>query len=462
MSGARPPSIQVSDARPLVAGEVKIPEIDRGLRIREGLKDLAPTLCLVGTLAAAGIVYFASGDPAAHYVGFAQTTTQTVAPLETARVSKILVAVGQRVAAGQIVATLDTATIDAEIAVAEAKRAQLDADMRVEKAIVEQDLDEHVEGLERERAKQREEQARATAEAKAIDGEVTRVKQLVEQRQAVTDDLAQLGLKQAAANAVTSAKPQTLRVLSKQLQAAEERRLKAKDQSSDLSLPFLYLEPHDFCYDTTRPMPVTLSAVNRSKKPLTLDWQAFVASLLLEPVGPGHVTPVLNRAAPESVLLASMELAQFTIDLEDCFEIEGAGVYRLSYVRPMEDGRIHLAVSAQFVIEDDAAVDEFAAILDAGPARDTFSALLKDNPIFAVGGGAKTYGWDDQRWRARPQMLRSQWDETRAVAQQPWRAEIDLLTKRDSPAAHGRATVALTARPLLRTHLSPRDPRTLS
>jgi hypothetical protein len=223
----------------------------------------------------------------------------------------------------------------------------------------------------------------------------------------------------------------------------------AKDQSSDLSLPFLYLEPHDFCYDITRPMPVTLSAVNRSKKPLTLDWQAFVASLLLEPVGPGHVTPVLNRAAPESVLLASMELAQFTIDLEDCFEIEGAGVYRLSYVRPMEDGRIHLAVSAQFVIEDDAAVDEFAAILDAGPARDTFSALLKDNPIFAVGGGAKTYGWDDQRWRARPQMLRSQWDEPLAVAQQLWRAEIDMLTKRDSPAGHGRATVALVDRLLL-------------
>jgi len=224
------------------AEEIKIPEIDRGLRIREGLKDLAPAMCLVGTFAAAGIVYFASGDPAAHYVGFAQTTTQTVAPLETARVSRVLVSVGQHVTAGQIVATLDTATIDAEIAVAEAKRAQLDADVRAEKALVEQGLDQQVEGLERERAKQREEQARVVAEAKAIDGEVTRVKKLVEERQAVADDLAALGLKQATANAVNSAKPQTIGVLSKQLQAAAERRKKSSVLEAKLAAGLLVAE----------------------------------------------------------------------------------------------------------------------------------------------------------------------------------------------------------------------------
>lgn len=235
VSGTRTPSMNDSETTTLVSGEIQAPEIGFGLRVREGLKDMAPTLCLVGTLAAAGLVYFGGGDPAAHYVGFAQTTTQAVAPLENGRVSKILVAVGERVLAGQIVATLDTSTVDAEIAVAEARRAQLDADMRVERALIDQGLDRAVEGLVRERALGREEQARMDAEAKAIAGEVARVKQLVEQRQAVADDLARLELKQAGTDAVTAEKPRTLRVLSDQIAAAEVRRKIANDPSSALA-----------------------------------------------------------------------------------------------------------------------------------------------------------------------------------------------------------------------------------
>lgn len=231
MTGS-PPITNLSDAGALVPGALRIPAISRGLRLREGLKDLAPTLSLIGTLAAAGLLYFGSGGSGASNVGFAQTTPQAIAPLETARVSGIFVTIGQRVTAGQIVATLDTSTIDAEIAVAEARRAQLDADMRFEQTLIEQRLDQEVEGLERERARQREEQARADAEAKALEGEVSRVKQLVEQRQAVADDLSGLGLKQAAANAVATSKPRTIGVLSKQLAAAEGRRRETKNQSS--------------------------------------------------------------------------------------------------------------------------------------------------------------------------------------------------------------------------------------
>lgn len=232
---ARPPLVHSASSGDVAPGEIQIPAVDRGLRIREQLKDLAPTLCLVGTLAAAGIVYYSSGDPAAHHTGFAQTTTQSVAAMETARVHRIQVSVGQRVSAGQIVATLDTATIDAEIAVAKAKRAQLEADLRAEKALLEQGLDEVVEELERERAIHREEQARASAEAKALEGEASRVQELVAQRQAVAGDLAKVGLQRATADAVTSAKPRTLGLLAKQLEAAKERRQQTKAETSALA-----------------------------------------------------------------------------------------------------------------------------------------------------------------------------------------------------------------------------------
>src|SRR5262249_51545657 len=224
---------------------------------------------------------------------------------------------------------------------------------------------------------------------------------------------------------------------------------RSKQTSSDPSLPFIYLEPHDFCYDTARPLPVTLSVVNRSGEQLMIDWGAVVGSLVLEPVGPGRVTPVRNRPAPGSVALASPDLAQVTIDLRDCFKIEGAGVYRLSYARPLEDGRVHIAAPVRFVIEDDAAVDQLAAALDAGPARDTFAALLKDSRVVAAGGGAKTYGWDAGQGGTRPQMLRGQWDKTLPAAQQSWRQGIDRLTEKARPAGSDRTLEALIDRLLL-------------
>ncbi len=141
-----------------------------------------------------------------------------------------------------------------------------------------------------------------------------------------------------------------------------------------------------------------------------------------------------------------MDLAQLTIDLRDWFRIEGAGVYRLSYARCLEDGRIHIAAPSQFVIEDDAAVEKLAAALDAGPARDTFTALLKDNPVFTADGVPKTYGDDGMHWRDRPQMLQGKWDEPIQAVRQKWSDGIDLLTEKDRPAGHGRALDALIDR----------------
>ena len=220
----------------------------------------------------------------------------------------------------------------------------------------------------------------------------------------------------------------------------------AKVQWCDRSLPFIYLEPHDFCYDIARPLTVSLSAVNRSGKPQTIDWLAICGSVVLEPVGSGRVTPVRNLPTPESVPLASKDLAQVTIDLREWFQIEGTGVYRLSYARPLEDGRIHIATPARFVIEDDDAVEKLAAELDAGPVRETFAVLLKDNPVFAAGALPKTYGWDRVEWGGRPQMLHSPWDEALQAASQKWREGIERLTEKTLPAGGNRALETLIDR----------------
>lgn len=220
----------------LPATDTKAPVIAPSLRLRESLRDMAPALCLVATLGAAGLVYWGGGSGGGQVLGFAQTTSQDVASIEPGRVSAVLVNVGDAVVAGQVVATLDTATIDAEIAVAEAQRLQIEADMRAEQALVTQRLDQEVEGLERERARQREEQLRVRAEAKVLDGEVTRVKRMVDARQAVLDDLSQLGLRQATASALAEAKPRTIGLLGKQIEVAEERRQKARGDRSVLSV----------------------------------------------------------------------------------------------------------------------------------------------------------------------------------------------------------------------------------
>lgn len=210
------------------------PKVSAALKARESLKDMSPALFMIATLGAAAIAYFGTGQGANHVVGFARTTSQTVASMETGRLASVQVSVGDKVSAGQIVALLDTTTIDAEIAVAEAQRSQLSAELLAEQALLEQRLDQEVEGLQRERARQREEQARVTAEAKVLDGEVARVKRLIDEKQAVSGDLTQLGIRQASVGALAATKPGTLGLLGKQIKTAQDRLQKAKDQNSGL------------------------------------------------------------------------------------------------------------------------------------------------------------------------------------------------------------------------------------
>lgn len=203
-------------------------------RLRSALQDATPAITFVLTLGAALWLHLGSG-PRGRVFGFAEALPEVLSPVETARVASVEVSVGEEVEAGQIIATLDSSVIDAEIAVAKAEKAKVEADLQMELAVLEQELDTNRETVERHLAIHREEQRRAVAEAKVLDSEISRVKALVENRQAVLDDLTKLDLQQATVTAIASEKPRTLSMLTEQLKATERRRNGLRDRTSGLA-----------------------------------------------------------------------------------------------------------------------------------------------------------------------------------------------------------------------------------
>lgn len=205
--------------------------------MQAGLQRFAPILCLVGTLGTAAWLQF-STESRGHVVAFAQAIPEAVAPTEMAKMLRIDVQVGDEVEAGQVLAALDTTQLDADISLAEAEKVRLEAAMRAEKALLARRLDVDLETLEREAAMQREEQHRASAQAKALEGEVLRVKHLVDDHQAVYDEYARLDLQRASVAAVAMEKPKTLQIFAKQIKAARERRKQVNEGDVEIEGKF--------------------------------------------------------------------------------------------------------------------------------------------------------------------------------------------------------------------------------
>lgn len=205
--------------------------------MQAGLQRSAPILCLAGTLGTAAWLHFGT-ESRGHVVAFAQAMPEAIAPTEMAKVSRVDVLVGDNVEPGQIVAALDTTAVDAEIALAEAERVRIEAAMRAEQALLARRLDVDLESLEREVALQREDQLRTNAQAKVLEGEVSRVKHLVDDHQAVYDEYARLDLQRATVVAVAAEKPKTLQLLAKQIKAAKERRKQINEGDTDVAEKF--------------------------------------------------------------------------------------------------------------------------------------------------------------------------------------------------------------------------------
>jgi len=138
-------------------------------------------------------------------VGFALGVEYKVAPALAARVETLIVAPGQHVRTGQVVATLDARTIDAELAIVAAERTRLEAELgavRSETTVrvseSSRELEESVASADLTLKSARAERNVRAAEFKALETQTQRLSELVAQHMADRRELDALSVTHAA------------------------------------------------------------------------------------------------------------------------------------------------------------------------------------------------------------------------------------------------------------------------
>lgn len=193
------------------------------VRLRYFAQRIAPALLLTGTLALAAALHFEDGGMSGSVQGFAELDTHDVAPKEQGTIFALDTDVGRDVMAGDVIARLDTSTIDSLIDVVRAERKMLEESVEAEKARAEIENDNNVGDLKRRLAEAREEQLRLQAEAAVIRSAKERIERLVDAKQATKDELFELEAKQAALAPLAAWQPQSIGVISDQIDKNTKR-----------------------------------------------------------------------------------------------------------------------------------------------------------------------------------------------------------------------------------------------
>ena len=176
-------------------------------------------------------------------VGFALGTQYTVAPSEPGRLGVVAVAAGQRVRAGEVVATLDAHTIDAELTILAAERDRLEAELVAVRSDSSMRLgdstrqfDESVESADLALRNARADRNVRVAEFKALAAQVEALKALVEQRMADRRELDALTVKHAALEKALQMADTLVSQLASQSAAAKARRSLVPVDATELAL----------------------------------------------------------------------------------------------------------------------------------------------------------------------------------------------------------------------------------
>ncbi|WP_434421511.1 HlyD family secretion protein [Nannocystis pusilla] len=203
---------------------------------------ILPWVVWAGTMAGAGWLWLdvrAEGSA----VGFALGVEYAVQPATAGRVQTIEVAPGQHVRAGQVVALLDTAELDAEQAILAAERARLEASLgavRSETAMQIDDktreADESVVAAEMAVRSARSNREVRAAELRAVSSQFDALAGLVKERMADRRDLDALGVKRAALRKEVEAADSLVPELVRQAAAARARRAGLPTDATELAL----------------------------------------------------------------------------------------------------------------------------------------------------------------------------------------------------------------------------------
>jgi multidrug resistance efflux pump len=193
------------------------------------------------TMAAAGWLWLDVRSESA--VGFALGVEYVVSPPQPGRVETLAVEPGQRVRAGQVIATLDPQAIDAELAIVAAERRRLEAELgavqsesRVRVGDSTRELEESIASADLALKAARAERTVRAAEFKALDSQTTALTALVEQRMADRRDLDALAVQHAALQKQLQMADSVVSQLVSQVAAARARRALLPADATELAV----------------------------------------------------------------------------------------------------------------------------------------------------------------------------------------------------------------------------------
>ncbi len=276
-----------------------------------------PWVVWAGALIGAGLLWFDVRHESA--VGFALGTEYLVAPHVAGRIETLQVSPGQRVRAGQIVATLGAEAIDAELAILAAERERLTAelgavrsDSQVRNFDTVREFDESVASAELALRTARADRNIRAAEYKALSSQTEVLKNLVDQRMADRRELDALMVQHTTLSEELQTAEAQIKQLASQASAAKARRS---------------LLPTDAATQAVRPLQAELAviagqeqllAARRNEIVLRAPADGEVAAIHLRPgevavVGAPIVTIVAANASEVLVCLRESQAAHVAV-----------------------------------------------------------------------------------------------------------------------------------------------------
>jgi len=260
----------------------------RFLRVR-----VLPWAVWLGTMGAAAWLWHGVHGGSAR--GFVEAVGYQVAAAQTGRIEAVLVTPGQRVRAGQVIATLDAHELGAELEVLAAERQRVEAelgavtsDTQLRVGDASRQIAESLEANERALQTTRAERAVHAAEFAALSHQLEVLQGLVDKRMADRRELDAVAVKHAALKKELQVVDALISQLGAQIAAGRERRDAL---------------PTDATERATEPLRAELAVLRRQEQLLLLRKEA----LTLRAPGDGEVTMLLLR--PGEVALAGAPIA---------------------------------------------------------------------------------------------------------------------------------------------------------